>query len=529
MSVSDQSYKQPVKEQARELLWQHAISALTTKRETSGVIARHWLDPIWSQAVERLSQFDIVVDDAVYQNFLRSCSTYYGSREPRDLKVAYFCGPEPENDLGTLTRLGVEIENVWAIEGDRKASKKAIEQARDAFPNLKIFSGSAESFFELIPERFDIIYLDFTGHFWSKETRPFKAVHAVALRQSLAQLGVLVTNFTNPESSREQAEFLAGYLYPMSIVEKSAMGRMFEQDDAEERDWTWSDGPLANGLELEEYTELVKTNTDGAYSAFLSSYVPMFAVDVAPWIRLLNTQSAKKLFFSHDEKLHSERHEALWNNPMGEEEQGSLGDAVVDPQFYAFSAFLRNIRNSKVAASFSGEMRDINAVKACIVRDLLVNAYEGHWDAMSPEMAEGIKRVSNSIFGRMGLFCDAALPNLWIQFAAYQLGYPWHVNATAGARFEYTAKTRSMFVDVHVLDQARPLYDLFGLFDLLGDGVRDLARQLILRCAIDSVHKHQGGSQEQVYFGGNVVGYGATAHEQCRPPRVKIGLGSADE
>lgn len=156
------------------------------------------------------------------------------------------------------------------------------------------------------------------------------------------------------------------------------------------------------------------------------------------------------------------------------------------------------------------------------MRDLLVNAYEGLWAAMSPNMKSGIERVSNSVFGKFGIFCDAALPNLWIQFTAYQLGYPWHINTSAGLRFEYTAKTRTMFVDVYVLDQARPVYDMFGFVDLMGDGMRDLGRQLVLRCAIDSIRKHQAHSQELVYFGGNVVGYGKTTHDECHRPRVTL-------
>lgn len=302
MNVESHSYKQPVKEQARELLWAHAISALTEKREQSSVVAPCWLDPIWSKAITRLEELGISVDNTAYQTFRRSCASFYGHRKPCDLKIAYLCGPEPENDLQVLQRLGVEMANIWAIEGERKASEKAIQQARESFPNLKIFPGNAESFFELVPERFDIIYLDFTGHFTSNDSRPFKAVHAIMLQQALTQLGIIITNFTTPDDSREQAEFLASYFYPLSMVEKSAMGKDYDKDDEDERLWTWTDGPTAHGLELGDYTDLVQKNIKGAYSAFLTSYVPMFAVEVAPWIRLLNTQSASKLFFSTDEK-----------------------------------------------------------------------------------------------------------------------------------------------------------------------------------------------------------------------------------
>jgi hypothetical protein len=86
-----------------------------------------------------------------------------GQRSASELHVAYLCGPEPENDLRVLAQHGVRIENVWAVDEDASAHDAALRSARAAFPALKIYRGSFNSFGRIVRERFDIVYLDFTA------------------------------------------------------------------------------------------------------------------------------------------------------------------------------------------------------------------------------------------------------------------------------------------------------------------------------------------------------------------------------
>ncbi|MNW62171.1 hypothetical protein D3C74_402870 [compost metagenome] len=72
-----------------------------------------------------------------------------------------------------LLRLGVRIENIWAIEADKGHFHTAIENIRNEYPTLKVFHGSIEAFFKIYRMSFDIIYLDFTAPLFPREKKPF--------------------------------------------------------------------------------------------------------------------------------------------------------------------------------------------------------------------------------------------------------------------------------------------------------------------------------------------------------------------
>ena len=160
------TYKQTVKERSRELLWNHSVRSLTQSRLDSRVLNPEYLDRLWdyvkSSFDKSLYYSSVVLDDLVYEDWKKFGETLYGVRRPEELKVAFFCGPEPENDVNHLVRLGVRIENIYAFENDKTSFKAAVDSLHDSFPNLKIFRGNILDFLSLNEVKFDIIYLDFT-------------------------------------------------------------------------------------------------------------------------------------------------------------------------------------------------------------------------------------------------------------------------------------------------------------------------------------------------------------------------------
>ena len=159
------SYKQPPKNQSRERIWEHAVKSLTQQRSKTQLLKIDYFEKMRDYFFKEFFQkYDIPLfpDDSVFLSWSNFVSSSYGEKKPEDLRIAYFCGPEPENDLEVLKKLGVIVENVWAVEKEDNAYQNALSKAKERFPELKIFSGNMTDLLDLVPAPFDIIYLDFT-------------------------------------------------------------------------------------------------------------------------------------------------------------------------------------------------------------------------------------------------------------------------------------------------------------------------------------------------------------------------------
>ena len=177
-----ETYKQDIKEKAREEIWKHAIRSLTSNRNESKVISEDYIRDAWDyinfKCQYTKDYFATQEIDVQYLNdWVDFSERLYNSKRASDLKVVYLCGPEPENDLNVMIKYGIKIENVWAIESKENIYKRAIESVRERYINLKIFHGNIKDFFEIYNYKFDIIYLDFISPIFSKDNAPFNVIH----------------------------------------------------------------------------------------------------------------------------------------------------------------------------------------------------------------------------------------------------------------------------------------------------------------------------------------------------------------
>ncbi|WP_412504091.1 hypothetical protein [Shewanella indica] len=102
------TYTQDNKVKSRKALWNHAVSTLTINRESSRILNPEYLKTLWSYSwhdvlanVMDLSGYDEFLDGYL-NNWLEFSNSCYGTKRPDELRVAYFSGPEPENDLAEL-------------------------------------------------------------------------------------------------------------------------------------------------------------------------------------------------------------------------------------------------------------------------------------------------------------------------------------------------------------------------------------------------------------------------------------------
>lgn len=133
------TYKQTIKEKSRRSIWEHAVSSLTTNRSDSRILDKAYLKNL-AGYVERNSGWSINLLE--FQNYLQFLDVVYGKKTPEELKVAFHCGPEPENDVEVLLSLGVRLENMFAFEKEKNEFGKAVSSLRGKYPQLKIFNGT---------------------------------------------------------------------------------------------------------------------------------------------------------------------------------------------------------------------------------------------------------------------------------------------------------------------------------------------------------------------------------------------------
>jgi len=186
------TYKQEVKDKSRREIWSHAVSSLTSKRNESRILNRAYLTKLEGFVEHTLGrELDKEKTSAFYDYVDRT----YGSKSPDDLKVAFFCGPEPENDVEVLLSLGVKSENMHAFECANVDFKQAVHALHGKYPQVKIYNGTIESYSRLHATTFDIVYLDFTKSMLSV----IKTICTIIDNNMLNPLSVLAVNTTFPD------------------------------------------------------------------------------------------------------------------------------------------------------------------------------------------------------------------------------------------------------------------------------------------------------------------------------------------
>jgi len=145
-------------------------------------------------------------------------------KSPSELRVAYFSGPNPENDLSVLVKYGVLPENVWDFESENKTYDTAIISALESeFPFVKIHKGKIQNFFKYTPLKFDIIYLDFCGTITSIDN--LRVITTLFYHQALSSPGALITNFAFPKEENDPIKWMntlklcTNYLYCKEFTE----------------------------------------------------------------------------------------------------------------------------------------------------------------------------------------------------------------------------------------------------------------------------------------------------------------------
>jgi len=493
------------------------VRALTEERESSPLVP---LSRFGSLAQYCLNLFQTYLSrdisepiSLLQQHWEAVHASRVGRRLPIDLKVLFLCGPEPLNDLMEFISLGVAPENVWAIEGDEQAYRRAVRQVREGGWPIKLHQGSLHEFLAVVPEQFDVVYFDACGPFFGGKPKTSIVLRELFLKQRMAPLSVLITNFAAKPRDTEgdwikrlHAWYAPRYFQPV---------------------WGDIDGAMAIERigDPTEFFAHLKANLEAYYSDFVTRFTIEFAGELLPWWRVRALKAARTAYFAPKNRLDEAVKASLANGgaaPGGGEHSlatliDSIGHGQLVPEQYQFLwtvALAKNHLND--SDSFleiltkdtheGAKLCDaINAIS--LVRNFFESTGGGmaqhNSDACSDALREVLERFrwfdSPGAPGER-LFCDVPLPNLLMDLLIGVYGYPYHVNLQKLKRLEYTAKATPMYTDVFVLDQCRYMYDLVPTLAMFQDGLPD-ALQLQLRICMNLVGLHTHEACRDLYRG----------------------------
>lgn len=516
------SYSEPQKLLARQQVIKSAIGALTTDRTQATLCRRTYVREVRDTLVDR-GGHDAAAARQLTNETIDRWEAFYDSiaqtRDAKNLKVAYLCGPAPENDLHVFCAAGILPENIWAFESDADTHNQAVASAlASEFPFIKIINGGIDTFLEASPMRFDIVYLDFCGPLPSrnKKQKTLLAITRVLARHALNSPGALITNVSLPTDAGDTAgrvllaKLVACYLYPKEFLEGD--------DD------TTPEGPIAQGYDFDEWLAIVSADLDNYYGQFVTRVLMDHASFISPYNSFPKQSRFYTNFFNMIPETESK---ALVESAFhfSEDVMGVDGDIIVDAGMYSILwsfAALDKRTNAKddnypqwvnhdpefaaFAETFLSQLRtDGNKDK------LVANTCELTFSMLANRtppafLADPLRKVVDEHDVQSYYqFCDLVLAHQVVELLFRQIAVPYHVNVGMTRRWRYQAKATPMYMDMTILDECRYLYDWMPTTEMVSAGFSNIERQLSYRFALDGVAKHRRWYNNEYFFGTAVI------------------------
>lgn len=520
-------YKQEEKNKARIAVIETAIRALCSERTKSTLASRDHLRKVRDELISH-GESDKYVAEHLSDGTIERWENFYDSiiqsKNPANLKIAYLSGPNPENDLKEMTKLGVLPENIWAFESDAKTYDAAVVSALSSeFPFIKLIKAKVDEFFQVSPQKFDIIYLDFCGPLPSKnkKSKTLKTISNILSFHVLNSPGSLITNVCLPtekqdeESRRLLSKLIALYLYPKSFLE------------CQNSDNNVIEGALAQGYDLDEWLEIVKTDLDKYYSEYITRLLIDMVLEITPYDNFSSSNVLFKHLFDISDKSKLQKSiDSLFRCKFEEDDDVDAGIVLCEPNTHSLlwtigslSQILNKKDNlfpdeihkcpnfKKYAQQFVMQLSASNDEKTFVDNICKANYLlsEGNGEecfySESMNKLEGVNWMS-----KYYLFCDFFLFHQAKEILFRQLAVPYHINVEATKRWKYTAKDTPMYMDMLILDECRYLYDWMPTIDMMKHGLTDIERQLSFRFVLDAISKHRRYLSTEVFFGTACIG-----------------------
>ena len=516
-------YTEPTKIIARRSVLKAAIETLTTNRDNATLARRSYVREVRDHLLKGDNEYDrqnaAQLSDKIIEKWEAFYDSVTQSKDASNLKVAYLAGPNPENDLRVFCDAGILPENIWAFEAENTSYLQAVNSALNSeFPFIKLINDNIEGFLEASPQRFDIIYLDFCGPLPSrnKKQKTLGAITKILAQHSLNSPGALITNVALPTEEQDEqgrellAKLVACYLYPKGYLENHDLDSGF------------TEGPIFQGLDFDAWMNLVRSNLDDYYGQFVTRLIMDHASFISPYDRFPQHSKLFKKFFNVSDKAKLDAH---IGSTLHFAADGDGGDVIVDADMWPIPWALATLDKklnakdtnypqlvnedegfSQFAERFISQL-NANGDKNKLINSVSTMSYlmtndvgEAHF------LSENLANIAkNHDFGDYYPFCDLFLFHQIIEILFRQVAVPYHVNIERTQRWQYTAKSTPMFLDMIIVDECRYMYDWMPTVDMLYAGLSDIERQLSFRFCLDGVAKHRRWYNPEYFFGTAVV------------------------
>lgn len=459
-----------------------AVEILTNKREQSCCVERNYVRKIYDYYTlsEDLSSNKCEaekIDISYIINWEKLHDSFIGNKRPDELVVCYLSGPEPNNDFNELTHLGILPQNIWAFESDNRTYRTALDNFEEGeYPQPRILRQNINTFFQQAPKKFDIVYIDACGSIPSTQ-HALKCVSTLCLYHRLNSPGVIITNFAMPDITTEEIndfyEVVAQYLFfkkwPDEDIEINECGIVSEQYD--------------------DFFNEVKENFNLYYGEYISAVLRDIPAVIIPSERIGQNPYFKQII-----------NEAMINS-QSDTDFIHLSKGISIARYF----FVTNLLNEKrllgkKSQCFFGEIGDFNA----LLIGLKINVL---FKSKKIQLKEDIEKIKKffELERNVYQFLDKTHSNLFFDIIVNQLSYPMHHNTSQNERYQYVAKSNSMFTDVNVYDECRYIYEwLPGLHQIMSS-FQNKSWQYVFRFALDGLIKMRQNYNNEFFFQGSVI------------------------
>lgn len=429
------------------------------------------------------------------------------------------------NDIRTLIELGVRAENIWAFEISDVEFERALKDVRDSnIRGVKLIKMKMEEYFAATPRRFDIIYYDACATFPSNDQKTLQIVSSIFRNSSLSPLGVLITNFSAPDTSKESdlhnySHLIASYLYPKRTLDTVSGKRFYAGSSAEEHGMWVSettmydlgeDNPseMDDGKQYFEYLfDKVKSNFDFYYGSYITRQIMDIGSIIAPTERLINSKLWDNMFLKKENIIASAKKNLLENECGYVHDGGNFSllrtidfldvyKGQVVPYSDSSRSFFRRWMQQLVDTS-GNEKKGVETILAFYA----CKEDKSLWQAGMLDVRDFNYRLE------MPQLCDVPTEGLGFYPVFAQFSYPTHLNVKEAKRFTYIAdgKKNRMFLDVLPFDECRYIYDWLSSGHLVAGDLEVISTQLTFRLALDALVKNNHNYQDDYLYGGHAL------------------------
>ncbi|MBY6934390.1 hypothetical protein FDB44_12235 [Clostridium botulinum] len=501
------TYTQDIKNRARRMMLQHAVKSLTIDRNSTSCVDNYYVRNIYNYflSLDEGHDYDEArkIDLDYIVEWERQWAVQIGSKKPENLTVCYLSGPEPQNDFNELISLGILPQNIWAFEMNRGIYTQALGSYDTSnFKQPKIVKMSIEKFFECIPKKFDIVYIDACGSLIS-DKHALRCISTLFKYHRLNSPGMLLTNFAEIEAANyTERSIYVDIMSKYFLLKQNPNANLIDDEKAFFKE--------INQSKLNQLHD----NFDYYYGELITSLICDIASVTVPNLRFANSR-----YWSDFIDVIPPLCDYISIRDVNTIKNNS------GYKFFLCNKLFKNFNSTDIGISkinkLASEMAGITPQNIDLLRSMRIIENIKNGDNIRGDIKELFEYFDS---GSMYQFLDKPSKNMFLDLTINQLSYPMHYVSHSAKRISYRAKETKMFMDAMIFDECRYIYEWLPAIHQIKNAFQNLSWQYVFRFAVDGLVKQRFNYNNEFFFQGSVISKEIDGFkEQCIKEREYIG------